>query len=261
MVANAIIPQNSTIVEVEPSYVKKQVEKIRTLQKTIKSVLKDKVDYGKIQGCGDKPTLFKSGAEKVCITFSLQDSYEIIESKEDYSGNGFFAYTVKCYLFSNGVKITEGLGCCNSKESKFRYKWVTEKNLPIGIDVSQLEKRKKKGQYGEYVEYRVEDDACSKSNTIIKMAKKRAKIDAVLGVANLSELFTQDFDDIEELKETTTDKVEEIKEQIKNTEQIQTETKLICSDCGKEIPKNAYDYSTSKYGMPLCFNCQNKHKN
>ena len=90
--------------------------------------------------------------------------------------------------------------------------------MPEGIDVELLPRREKSGEYGKYYEYRVEEDCNSKANTILKMAKKRAQVDAVLTVANLSELFTQDFDDLEDEKETPQDKVEELKEQLKNKE-------------------------------------------
>lgn len=259
MAANSIIEPVTalSIVETSPDYVKKQIEKIRILQKTIQEVLVKDVDYGKIPGCGDKPTLFKSGAEKVLITFALQSTYDIIEKTENFEGNGFFSYTVKSFIWANGTKITEGLGHCNSKESKFAYKWVNKKNVPPNVDIELLPKREKNGTYGKYFEYRIEDDANSKANTILKMAKKRAQVDAVLTVANLSELFTQDFDDLNDI-ETSQDKVEEIKEQLKAKEQTQTE--YICSECGKKIQKVSFDFSQKKFDTPLCYTCQQKRK-
>lgn len=259
MVANKIIevPQKLNIVDTEPEFVKKQVDKIRILQKTIKEVLVNDVDFGKIQGCGDKPTLFKSGAEKVCITFGLQDTYDIIVSKEDYDGKGFFSYTVKCYLSANGIRITEGLGHANSKETKWAFKWVCASKLPPELDPALLPRRERNGNYGKYFEYRVEEDCCSKANTILKMAKKRAKVDAVLAVANLSELFTQDFDDIADEIETPQDKVEKLKEQLKNED---AKTEYVCSECGKVIPPASYEFSLKKYKKALCFNCQGKYK-
>jgi len=40
-------------------------------------------------------------------------------------------------------------------------------------------------------------ETASQKNTILKMAKKRALVDAVLGFATLSEVFTQDLEDID----------------------------------------------------------------
>lgn len=265
MVANAIIePQtNLSVVETSPDYVKKQIEKIRLLQKTIQEVLVENIDYGKIPGCGDKPTLFKSGAEKILITFSLQSTYDIIQCTENFDGKGFFSYTVKSYLWANGVKITEGLGHCNSKETKFAYKWVVASKLPPELDPELLPRREKQGQYGRYFEYRIEEDVNSKANTLLKMAKKRAQVDAVLTVANLSELFTQDFDDLtdDDNNDTPQDKVNAIKEQLKEQKTAKKEvTEFVCADCGKTIQKTAFEYSQNKYKKPLCYNCQNKYK-
>lgn len=33
-----------------------------------------------------------------------------------------------------------------------------------------------------------------------------------------------------------------------------------CADCGKGISQNVIDYSTKKFGKPLCFECQKKRK-
>lgn len=54
-------------------------------------------------------------------------------------------------------------------------------------------------KYGR-TKYKINNpDICSLVNTILKMAKKRAFIDAVLQVASLSEVFTQDLEDMGDL--------------------------------------------------------------
>src|SRR5690606_7465579 len=75
---------------------------------------------------------------------------------------GFFQYQVRCKLYKGDVLITEGLGCCNTKERKYL------KQDPYTLD-----------------------------NTVLKMAKKRALIDATLLVASLSDIFTQDLEDMD----------------------------------------------------------------
>ena len=34
-----------------------------------------------------------------------------------------------------------------------------------------------------------------------------------------------------------------------------------CDMCGAEISEKVYNYSTDKFGRPLCFNCQKKARN
>lgn len=176
------------------------IQKITQFQTIIQSTLKSGHDYGVIPGT-KKPTLLKPGAEKILMLMGLTSEYEVTEKIQDYD-NGFFAFTVKCLLSRNGIKVTEGLGHANTKEGRYSKRWVTEKNLPEGIEKKGLPSREKEGKYGKYTEYQVgNDDPYTLANTVLKMAKKRAQVDASLTVASLSEIFTQDIEDTEIIEE------------------------------------------------------------
>ena len=242
----------SLIEDINVKAVADTVMKVRTLQSTLKGILTENHDYGKIPGCGDKPTLLKPGAEKILMAMGITASYELVEHTENFEGLGFFAYTVKCTLLKNGIKITEGLGHANSKEKKWALEYVYEKDLPEGTAKEVLKKKKIETQKGTFYKYEVDADANSKANTILKMAKKRAQIDAVLSVASLSEIFTQDFDDIpQEEAPTTSATVEKVKENVKKAAEEYT-----CAGCGAGISQKIYDYSVGKYGQALCYECQ-----
>ena len=246
----------SLIEEVDIKSVSNTLTKVKSLQSTLKGLLTENHDYGKIPGCGDKPTLLKPGAEKILMALGITSSYELIEHTEDFDGKGFFAYTVKCTLIKGAQKITEGWGHANSKEKKWAVEFVYEKDLPQGAAKELLNKKSFNGKNGTFFKYEVEADANSKANTILKMAKKRAQIDAVLTVASLSEIFTQDFDDLPPQEEPTTQPVvDKIKEDIKNTPQA-----AVCSSCGAEITEKVASYSTEKFGKALCYNCQQELK-
>ena len=139
------------------------MQKIAQFQAVVQQTLKQNHDFGVVPGTGSKPTLLKPGAEKILMLMGLSSEYEIVEKVQDYD-KGFFAYTVRCVLTKNGQVITEGLGHCNSREKKY----MSEKQ-----DVYML------------------------GNTCLKMAKKRAQVDATLTVAALSEIFTQDIEDMD----------------------------------------------------------------
>lgn len=251
----AISNQNplTLIEDINVKAVADTVQKIRTLQSTLKNILTENHDYGKIPGCGEKPTLLKPGAEKILMAMGITATYEPLEKTENFDGLGFFAYTFKCILDKNGIKITEGVGHANSKEKKWAYEYVYEKDLPEGTDKNLLKKKKIESKSGTFYKYEVDADACSKANTILKMAKKRAQIDAVLSVASLSEIFTQDFDDLPQDEElpTTKSTVDKVKENVKKASEG-----YYCSGCGAGITPKIYDYSSSKYGQPLCMDCQ-----
>ncbi len=139
------------------------INKIRAFQGVVKNQFTEKHDYGIIPGTGNKPVLLKPGAEKICMLMGLTTEFNIIDSTRDFD-KGFFQYQIKCRLLKNGEVITEGLGSANTKERKY-----------------------------------LKQDPFSMDNTILKMAKKRALVDAVLLVASLSDVFTQDIEDMTDI--------------------------------------------------------------
>lgn len=141
---------------------------MKLLDDFVNEILIADVDYGFISGYG-KPTLLKSGAEKICNFYRLTPKVEVMNRVDDYH-LPFFSREVKITLLdsSNTTVRAEGVGSCNSMESKYR-----------------------------------REDVYSLQNTILKIAKKRALIDAVLNVSAMSSRFTQDIEDIEVLEGTT----------------------------------------------------------
>jgi hypothetical protein len=136
--------------------------KISQFQKIVQSTLVEGHDFGQAFYGSTKPSLLKPGAEKILMLLGLSSEYEIIEKIQNYE-EGFFAYTVRCVLTRSGQTITQGLGHCNSKEKKY--------------DSDKQDK------------YML-------GNTCLKMAKKRAQVDATLTVSSLSDIFTQDVEDM-----------------------------------------------------------------
>jgi len=173
------------------------MRKIEQFQKLVKENLKEGKDYGTIPGTS-KPTLYKPGAEKIIILGKLRSTFDLLSETKDYEKE-FFQFVMKCSLWIGDTLITQGIGLCNSKEDKFRYRWVSEKKIPSNLDKGKLIYRDKTGKYGKYREYRIENnDICSIANTILKMSKKRSLVDAALLVGSLSDLFTQDIEDLPE---------------------------------------------------------------
>jgi len=175
-------------------------------------------DYGIIPGT-KKKTLLKSGAEKLCEIYGLADEYIMLREVEEWD-RGLFAYTLKCVLKSrrDDSLVGEGVGSCSTYESKYR--WRDEQRRCPHCGQAAIIKGKaqfgggwlcwaKKGGCGckfadddkaitDQTIGRVENlDIIDARNTALKMAKKRAKIDAVIGATRSSGLFTQDLDEIQ----------------------------------------------------------------
>jgi len=160
-------PKSLSIIDnVNLQQVQATMQKIAQFQTVVQKTLKKDHDYGIIPGTGNKPTLLKPGAEKILMLMGLTSEYDVIEKVQDYDG-GFFAFTVKCTLSRGDIKVTEGVGHANTRERRYT-----------------------SGK---------QQDPYTLANTVLKMAKKRAQVDAVLTVASLSEIFTQDLEDYEEI--------------------------------------------------------------
>jgi len=171
-------------------------QKVSLVQSFFKEIMRPNEDYGIIPGT-DKPTLLKSGAEKLCEFYGYSIHVET-EREEKDRATGWYDCAVKVTLISRrtGEVIAEGVGEANTYEARYRYRWVWEEQVPPDLDKDSLPSRKTRNGR---IQYRLEnDDLFSLWNTVKKMAKKRALIDATLSATRSSGLFTQDMEDLRE---------------------------------------------------------------
>ena len=187
--ANAIVQQSgrNTITEV--------IQHVKAVQEVMRSVMKEGVHYGTVPGAGDKPTLFKSGAEVLCMTFRIDDDYEV----EDLSSEDLIRYRVKCIgrHQQTGMRLGSGLGECSTGEEKYRWRKAvcTEEFEATPQNMRRVKYGKKQG--GFYTVDQVRTDPADLANTVLKMAMKRAKIAMVLNVTGASDMFSQDLEDLD----------------------------------------------------------------
>jgi hypothetical protein len=171
------------------------LQKIGTFQALVQKTLRQGQDYDTIPGT-NKPTLLKPGAEKINMLMGIVPVYDIDSRIEDFD-KGFISYSFKCTLMRGDMPVSQGVGCCNSLEPKYKYIWAKEEEVPTHLDKSTL--KTKNDRYGRYTQYQIENpEIAGLANTIMKMAKKRAYVDATLQVAALSDVFTQDLEDMRE---------------------------------------------------------------
>lgn len=105
------------------------------------NILRPEIDYGTIPG-SKKPSLYKPGAERLCAAFGLAPHFDTLTGVEQWDATEpLFFYRILCRLvhIDSGLVVATGIGSCNSRESKYRYRWVTEDKLPAGVDKSKLE--------------------------------------------------------------------------------------------------------------------------
>jgi hypothetical protein len=182
-----------------------------------KQLMVDGVDFGKIPG-SEKPSLLQPGADKLCNLFGLVVQYEVTKCIEDWTGDDhggapFFFYEIKGRAYRGDFLMGEGIGSCNSWESK--YKWrKAERTCPI-CGKANIRKSRDGGWYcwqrtdgcgtnfapgdirieGQETGRKINSDMADVVNTILKMAQKRSKVSTTINATSASEFFTQDVED------------------------------------------------------------------
>ena len=177
-----------------------------------KEVMKENIHYGLVPGCGKKPTLFKNGAELLCMSFGLSPESNI---QINELGEGHREYIVTTTLRNqNGFVVASSAGSCCTKESKYRYRgneliptgkpvpkkyWDEKNNAILGAGCVA-----KKDENGNWMIFKKGDnkkeneDIADVYNTVLKMAVKRSLVASVLLATGGSCEFTQDIEDYTE---------------------------------------------------------------
>ena len=208
---------------------------VHQIQGYMAGIMKDGEHYGAIPGCGDKKTLLKPGAEKLCFAFQFSPSFatEVVDM-----GKGHREYRVECTLTHRptGTFVASSHGSCNTMESRYRYRTeATGKPVPQEywtsrdpqlLGGSQFKPRKADGKW-VIMQQAEHDNPADYYNTCLKMAAKRAHVAATLAALAASDIFTQDVEDTPELyrqaaakKEAPADNLENggVRETVERTE-------------------------------------------
>lgn len=210
--AMAVMPAVTMIapVQMNPALM---VQELKTRKAVIFAVMKDLMKegehYGVIPGT-DRKSLHKSGAELFTSVFLIAPKY--IVNVADL-GNGHREYTITCELYSqdSGKFLGQGMGSCTTLEKKYRYRTVKQyqAELPEGYwdNKDQFNKHFRAqgltaakdddtGKWALFSFIKAENpDLADVYNTCLKMAKKRALVDATLTVTGISDIFSQDAED------------------------------------------------------------------
>lgn len=187
-------------------------ERKSIIQKVMSDLMQKGEHFDVIPGT-KKETLLKSGAELLTSVFNLAPKFQI--QTKDFD-NGHREYTIICELYSvdNCKFLGSGVGLCSSLESKYRYKGNSIEETQMQLPENYWD-RKKAGEKNllppghktekidgnwrivKVLEKKENTDIADTYNTILKMGKKRALVDATLTVTGASDIFTQDVEDMD----------------------------------------------------------------
>ena len=176
-------------------------DRVNLVQTVMKSVMKRDTHFGTIPFT-PKPTLYKAGAEVLCMTFKIAQEYRV----EDLSTSNEARYHVTCVGRHQltGATLGEGMGECSSNEEKYAYRAaVCKEEFEATPEANKRVKWSKgKNNSPAYSTNQVKTNIADLANTVLKMACKRAMVAMTLNVTAASDIFTQDLEDFpDELRE------------------------------------------------------------
>jgi len=189
-----------------------QVQKIAQIKN---AVMVQNEHYGTIPGT-QKATLYKAGAEKLAMTFRFAPRFAVTMTQLNHGDHREYSCICTLSHITSGNFLAEGVGSCATMESKYRWRkadpevigpvpqsyWkekdATKKADLIGGKGFGVKKIGATWNVVKFSNDRVEhDNPADFYNTCLKMAKKRAFVDAVITATGGSDLFTQDLEDNE----------------------------------------------------------------
>jgi hypothetical protein len=214
--------------------VMRAMDNLKAVRTFIAGELVDGTDYGPIPGTGkikvkrevegrtvevevEKKVMLLSGAQKVVMFFNAYPEYDVTPREME---NGHIEYSITARLMSRTTDkvIGLGVGSCSTMESKYRFRsgervcpkckapaiikgkadfgggWLCwSKKGGCGAKFADKDPTIEGQTVGKIENENIHDQR----NTVLKMAKKRALVDASIGLGCLADLFTQDIEDMD----------------------------------------------------------------
>lgn len=168
---------------------------VNLIQYVMKDIMKDGVHFGKVPGCGPKPTLLKAGAEKILSTFRIAVEPDVADLSTDDEIR--YRVTAKGIHAPSGMNLGCGVGEASSNEEKYKWRESINNEEFEETDPTRRREKWKKGYNGakDYKVKQIRTQPSDIANTVLKMAKKRALIDLCLTATAASDIFSQDIEE------------------------------------------------------------------
>ena len=166
-----------TVTEQKVARIKAEIELSDAL---VEKVLEPGIDYGIHPGTQSQ-ALKDPGANTIINAFGCYPKAEVLFREVSDTR---ISYVIDIALISreDGLVKSTGTGACTTQETKYGYRWVDNPES-YGYDRASLKKRTRDGR----TTYRIVNPEWSElENTIVKMARKRAEVDAAMALPGVS---------------------------------------------------------------------------
>lgn len=180
------------------------IAQVKAVQKIMAAVMKEGTHYGKIPGTPTDapPSLFKPGSEVLLSAFKIAVEPQVTVTRD---GN-HITYEVHCIgrHIATGLVIGIGVGEASTAEDKYAWRAAV---CQEEFDETPDDRRRVKWNKGKrgwngapdkpaWSVQQVRTNPADLANTVLKIAKKRAQIDLCLTGLAVSDIFTQDIEDL-----------------------------------------------------------------
>ncbi len=161
---------------ITPRYVFQQQQSLQQMQRLTKEVLVDGRDYGRIPSLPGK-ALFDCGAQLIIGAFNCHVGHRKILSITDNPAQLSIIVEVPLVNFETGIEVATGIGAASILEPRSKYRWV-ENPGDWGYDEESAKELKHEERNNKIVYQILNPEPGECFNFIVKMASKRAEVDA-----------------------------------------------------------------------------------
>lgn len=194
--------QPAGLPQLSPQAIEETVQQIALLQDLVHRVFKRNRDYGRTPGTKED-SLWNPGAAIIRSAFRCHPGRRRLLSLRDDEERLAVVVEVPLMSLITGQEMGSGIGAASTMETRYRYRWLSEAEVrQLGFEAADLgafRRRQKEtgaadsGRTGEW-EYRVPNPEHSELlNTIIKLASKRAEVDAAETLPGVSSALRELF--------------------------------------------------------------------
>lgn len=197
-----IVAPSSNLPSINPESIRETKQAIALLQSLVKDMLTRDIDYGRIPGTPQE-SLWDPGAQMVISAFNCYPGERRMLTWEDT--NEKIVACIEVPLISRATQrvMATGVGAASTLETKHKYRWV-EDPAEAGYDEEAIKTLKTKTSSRGTL-YRIENPEHSDLvNTILKMASKRAEVDAAQSLPGVASVLRKMFTGYKEKAEKGT---------------------------------------------------------
>jgi hypothetical protein len=186
-----LAPPSSNLAKISPEAIQETKQSIALLQNMVEEVLTRDIDYGKVSGVPQE-FLWDPGASMIIAAFNSYPGERRILVFEDNKEKIVACVEVPLVSRATQRVVATGVGAASTLETKHKYRWVKDPG-EWGYDAEAIKTLKTKTPDGVKLYRVLNPEHSDLVNTILKMASKRAEVDAAQALPGVASVLRKMF--------------------------------------------------------------------